>query len=525
MPGEANVRGEADVPGERGPALLDARGVGKRFGAVVALADGRLRVGTGEIHALLGANGCGKSTLCKVVAGTVAPDAGTIAVAGDPVQFRSPRDAERAGIALFYQELSLIPQLSVAANLGLGREPRTALGFVDRRRLRGEAGELIALFEGVAGPELTPEAIVGDLTPDLRQIVEILKVFARRPRLLILDEATAALDGRQSARLFDILRARKAEGISTLMISHRLDEVFAVSDRITVMRGGVTVAELVTAETDRDAVVRHMVGDARIHPVTSRRQPPADAAPRLTAAGVTNARVRGVSLQLKPGEIVGLGGLQGQGQSALLQGLFGALPFTAGAVTIADEPVAVTTTAQAIRRGLAYVSGDRGRDAALTGRSIFENLVAALLVREKRRLVRPAELDPLATRHADSLNTKYAGLNAAIGTLSGGNQQKIFIARWLATGPRVLLLDDPTKGIDLGAKGDLLAIMRKLADEGASILIYSSEDAELLEWCDRVLVFNGGQIVAELKGETLDHFHLARAAYGEGAGETAGEAA
>ncbi|CAH1662840.1 sugar ABC transporter ATP-binding protein [Chelatococcus asaccharovorans] len=511
MPSDRAATGGQDA------ALLDAQGVGKRFGAVVALSDGRLRVEAGEIHALLGANGCGKSTLCKVIAGTVAPDAGTIAVGGEAVQFRNPRDAEQAGIALFYQELSLIPQLSVAANIGLGREPRTGLGFVDRRRLNSEAEALIALFAGVAGAELKPEAIVADLTPDLRQIVEILKVLARRPRLIILDEATAALDGRQSARLFEILRARKAEGVSTLMISHRLDEVFAVSDRITVMRGGATVAELVTARTNRDQVVRHMVGDARIHPVTSQRMPPAVAEPRLTAQGVRNARVHDVSLSLRPGEIVGLGGLQGQGQSALLQGLFGALPFTAGRVTIAGEPVALTRTADAIRRGLAYVSGDRGRDAALTGRSIFENLVAALLVREKRRLVRPSELDPLATRHADSLNTQYAGLDAAIGTLSGGNQQKIFIARWLATGPRVLLLDDPTKGIDLAAKGDLLAIMRKLADEGASILIYSSEDAELIEWCDRVLVFNSGRIVTELAGPTLDHFHLARAAYGEAA--------
>jgi ribose transport system ATP-binding protein len=498
-------------------ALLEARRVGKRFGAVVALSDGRLTVDKGEIHALIGANGCGKSTLCKVIAGAVAPDAGEIVLGDGPARFRSPREAERAGIALFYQELSLIPQLSVAANIGLGREPRTGLGFVDRARLRDEAAALIALFAGVAGPELTADAVVADLTPDLRQIVEILKVLARRPRLMIMDEATAALDGRQAERLFEILRARKAEGVSTLMISHRLDEVFAVADRITVMRGGATVAELATADTDRDTLVRHMIGGAAVHPAAQRRRPAASAAPRLAAENVANARLRGVSLAVAPGEIVGLGGLQGQGQSALLQGLFGALPFSAGRVAIESEAVVLARPADAIRRGLAYVSGDRGRDAALAGRSIFENLAAALLVRERRTIVRPRELAPRLTQVAESLKTKYAGLDAAIGTLSGGNQQKVFIARWLAAAPRVLLLDDPTKGIDLGAKADLLAIMRRLADEGASILLYSSEDAELLEWCDRVLVFNAGRVVAELTGETLDHFHLTRAAYGEAA--------
>lgn len=496
-------------------ALLEARGVGKRFGAVVALSDGRLRVEAGEIHALLGANGCGKSTLCKTVAGAVAPDAGTIAIDAEPRRFRGPRDAERAGIALFYQELSLIPQLSVEANLGLGHEPRTRLGFIDRRSLRARARELIALFDGVAGPELTPEALIADLTPDLRQIVEILKVLAREPRLLILDEATAALDGRQAERLFEILRRRKGEGVSTLMISHRLDEVFAVADRITVMRGGATVAELASAETDRDTVVRHMVGETKLRPAAGRRLPAARQDAGLVVAHVSNPRLRDVSLRVAPGEIIGLGGLQGQGQSAFLQGLFGVLPFSSGAVTLAGEAFMPTRPADAIRRGLAYVSGDRGRDAALSGRSIFENLIAAVLVREKRALVRRSALVPRAAQHADSLRTKYASLAAAIGTLSGGNQQKVFIARWLATGPRVILLDDPTKGIDLSAKADLLAIMRQLADEGASILIYSSEDAELLEWCDRVAVFNAGRIVAELAENTLDPFHLTRASYGE----------
>lgn len=495
--------------------LIEADSLVKSFGAVRALTDGRLSVAPGEIHALMGANGCGKSTLCKILAGTLAADGGALRTNGRAQAFSGPRDAEEAGIALFYQELSLIPQLSVAENVFLGREPRR-FGFVDRAEARRRTAELIALFEGVAGPALTPDAPVGELPPDLRQIVEILKVFAKSPRLTIMDEATAALDGRQAQRFFDILRARKAEGVSTIMISHRLDEVFAVCDRITVMRNGATIVSLETAETTREAVVRHMVGE--VGAVATRRKP-ADAAevPALKVSGAANARLAEASFSARKGEILGLAGLQGQGQSALLQGLFGALPFTAGSVTFEGRALDLRRPGHAVREGFAYVSGDRGRDAAFGGRSIFENLVAALNRREGRILINPGELRPRVTEAAAGLRAKYASLDAPIGTLSGGNQQKIFIARWLATRPSVLLLDDPTKGIDLGAKADLFALMRAQADAGASILFYSSEDAEILDYADRVLVFNGGRISAELTGEAITAFNLTRAAFGDAA--------
>ncbi|MFN6983649.1 MAG: sugar ABC transporter ATP-binding protein [Rhizobium oryzihabitans] len=484
---------------------LEAAGITKNFGAVRALSAGRLTVGRGEIHALLGANGCGKSTLCKIVAGAVAPTSGTIRFNGEDVRFKSPRDAENAGIALFYQELSLIPQLSVADNIFLGREPKCGV-FVDSKALKAEAQKLIALFDGVAGEGLEPDVIVGDLPPDQRQLVEILKVFAQNASLMIMDEATAALDGRQSQRFFEILRAKKADGISTIMISHRLDEVFAVCDRITVMRNGATT---------REAVVHDMVGDVRAAP--ARQQGRADAAPSLKVTDVAGEGVRGVTLEAYPGEIVGLAGLQGQGQSALLKGLFGASPFAAGQIQFEGRDVVIGKPSQAVHNGFAYVSGDRGRDASLQGRSIFENLVAALMVREKMRLVRPATLKPRVQKVADDMKTKFAGMDMPIGTLSGGNQQKIFISRWLATAPKLLLLDDPTKGIDLGAKADLFALMRQQADAGATILLYSSEDAEILEYADRILVFNGGRISAELTGADMTSVNMTRAAYGDAA--------
>lgn len=493
---------------------LEAAGITKNFGAVRALSDGRLTVGRGEIHALLGANGCGKSTLCKIVAGAVAPTSGTIRFNGENVRFKSPRDAENAGIALFYQELSLIPQLSVADNIFLGREPKRGV-FVDGKALKAEAARLIALFDGVAGKGLEPDAIVGNLPPDQRQLVEILKVFAQNASLMIMDEATAALDGRQSQRFFEILRAKKADGVSTIMISHRLDEVFAVCDRITVMRNGATISELDTAATTREAVVHDMVGDVRAAP--ARQNGRSAATPSLKLTDVAGEGVRGVTLEAYPGEIVGLAGLQGQGQSALLKGLFGASPFAAGQIRFEGRELTIGKPSQAVHNGFAYVSGDRGRDASLQGRSIFENLVAALMVREKMRLVRPATLKPRVQKVADDMKTKFAGLDMPIGTLSGGNQQKIFISRWLATAPKLLLLDDPTKGIDLGAKADLFALMRQQADAGATILLYSSEDAEILEYADRILVFNGGRISAELTGADMTSVNMTRAAYGDAA--------
>lgn len=496
---------------------LEAAGIRKTFGAVQALTEGNLTVREGEIHALLGANGCGKSTLCKIVAGALAPSGGMLRVRGADARFGSPRDAERAGVALFYQELSLVPRLSVAGNVLLGREPRRA-GFVRRGEAVRRTAELLALFEGVSGTGLVPEAAVGDLAPDQRQIVEILKVFAQDPRLMIMDEATAALDGRQSERLFRILADRKREGVSTIMISHRLDEVFAVADRITVMRNGATVCELDVGRTSRDEVVHHMVGEVRAAaPRVAKPAQASTAAPLLAVRGATSNRLRDVTLEARAGEIVGLAGLQGQGQSALLRGLFGADPLRSGTLALGGEPAAIRRPADAVRRGVAYVSGDRGRDAALHGRSIFENLVAGILAREGQSLVRPGALRPRAERAAADLRTKFSGLDAPIGSLSGGNQQKVFIARWLATRPRLLLLDDPTKGIDLSAKADLFALMRRLADEGATILFYSSEDSEILDHADRILVFNGGRVAAELQGERMSALNLTRAAYGEAA--------
>lgn len=492
-------------------ALLQADGIRKRFGGVRALEDGRLELLPGEVHVLIGSNGCGKSTLCKVIAGAVAADEGGLQVDGRPAAFASPHQAAAAGIGVFYQELSLVPQLTVAQNILLGREPRRG-GFVDDRAQRQMVEAALARFGEVGGPGLESDALVGDLPADQRQIVEILKTLAQDARILIFDEATSSLDARQVAVFFGIVRQLKAEGRGIIFISHRMDEVFAIGDRVTVMRNGVSVATLPLAETTRDEILRHMVGSEM---QADYQRPERQAAGEivLSVDGLATDRLAGVSLQLRRGEILGLGGLHGQGQSELLRALFAAVPVRDGAITLEGQRLIAHAPAAAIRRGIAYVSGDRGRHGVFSIRPVFENLVAATLTKQRRWLLGRSAFLARATPILERLKLKFSRLGAPVSELSGGNQQKVVIGRWLATQPALLLLDDPTKGIDVEAKHDLYRIMEELREVGVGIILYSSEDAELLGNADRVLVFNGGRVVRELAGEALTEFALYEAAY------------
>jgi len=492
--------------------VLEASGIRKRFGGVVALAGAALSLDAGEVHALLGSNGCGKSTLCKIVAGAVRADDGRVALAGKPVAFAGPDAAAAAGIGVFYQELSLIPQLTVAENLYLGREPSTRLGLIDRRALRAAAEQSLAAFGTVLGGRVDPDTLVADLSADQSQIVEILKVLAGNPRIVIFDEPTAALDRNQTAVLFEQIRRLKAVGRSVIFISHRMDEVFEIADRVTVMRNGHTVMTRPTRDTTRDEIVAAMVGGALVTRDEGERRAPADDV-ALEVEDLHARRLSGVSFKVRRGELVGLGGLHGQGQSELLRALFGAALIRRGLVRLNGKRLDARGPRAHVRRAIAYISGDRARYGVFAIRPIFENLVLALLARDrpiavaKRR--REGEIAPIIAR----LNIKFSSLAAPIADLSGGNQQKVVIGRWLATQPAVLLLDDPTKGIDIQTKTDLYRTLDELRAQGAAILLHSSDDEELLAVADRILVFNGGQIVAELAGDERTHFALYRAAY------------
>lgn len=490
---------------------LEARHLVKRYGGVTALADGSLDVRGGEVLALMGANGSGKSTLTKIVTGVVAPDGGEARLDDRVVRFASPQAARKAGIVAVYQELSLVPGMSVADNIWLSHEP-LRLGRVVAGEVRSRTRQLLDLWIGAVQPTLQPDAIVGSLPPDERQIVEICKALSREPRVLILDEATASLDSRQVSRLFELVGQWRQRGMAIVFVSHRMDEVFRIANRITVLRNGKTVATAARDEITPQQLVGLMIeGGAAPH---ERRASTVDpAAPvLLRASDLHAATLRGVDLDLRAGEVLGLGGLQGQGQSDLLLALFGAIPHR-GTITFGDRPVRFRHPRDAMRAGIALVPGDRGSEGLLPVRSILENLHLPAW-RRYGALLRLGQAREDALAVARDLRLKMDGLDAPVSSLSGGNAQKVVLGKWLLQRPRVLLLNDPTKGVDVGAKGDFYALLDQLRAGGMAIVLYSSDDEELLGLCDRVLVLHDGTISAELAGDHLTRSALVAASVG-----------
>ncbi|MCG8271954.1 sugar ABC transporter ATP-binding protein [Aquamicrobium sp. NLF2-7] len=492
---------------------LQLKSVAKSYGATKALRHADLDIGAGEVHVLMGSNGSGKSTLSKIVAGSVRPDTGEIVLDGKPVTISGPQAARALGIAIFYQELSLAAHRTVAENICLADLPSRG-AFVDRRALEARAAKYAALFEGVTGEGFSLDAVVQDLRADQRQLVEIMKTLAGEASVLIFDEATSALDRAQVERFFEILRDLKREGRSIIFISHRMDEIFAIGDRATVIRDGEIVGTRQIADTTPAEIISLMVGAqeeaaAPAEAATAR----AGAASVLSVRHLSGAGFSDVSFEVRAGEILGFGGLHGQGQSAVLRALFGANPPASGHVELGGKALHPNNPRETIRQGVAYVSGDRSRDGVVTGRPILENVMPIHYLRERMVLANPSALAAKALPALQALRTKFAGLGHPISSLSGGNQQKVVIARWLIDRPAVLLLDDPTKGIDLSAKTDLFTLIRKLAAEGMGIVLYASEDAELLDNADRILVFNGGSVRRELTGAERTRFNLYQAAY------------
>jgi ribose transport system ATP-binding protein len=489
---------------------LSAANVTKRYGGVVALADGSLDVRSGEVVALVGANGSGKSTLSKIITGVVSPDGGSIRLDEKEATFASPHVARTQGIIAVYQELSLIPDMTVEENIWLTNEPLRGSIAVNRREVRARTNELLALFKGAVSRGLEADAPIRDLPPDEKQIVEILKAWSIEPRLLILDEATASLDSRQVGCLFDLVEKWKAEGAGIVFVSHRMEEIFRIADRAVVLRNGHTVGNVAMSEASEGDLVRLMVGDVAAAPVIAdkgaARESATSGAVRLDAQGLQSGALRDVSLQVRDGELVGLGGLRGQGQEELLLAIFGALPY-GGTVRLGGETVRFTHPTEAMAKGVAYVPGERNAQGLLSIRSILENLQLPSWGKYRFPLrMRAARSD--AERMTESLHLVMAGLDAPVNSLSGGNAQKVVLGKWLLRSPSLLLLNDPTKGVDVGAKGEIYKLLADLRRQGTAILFYSSDDEELLGLCDRVLVLHDGYVRAELEGERLTRRNL-----------------
>ena len=483
--------------------LLQLRGIGKQFPGVVALQGVDFSVRAGEIHALLGENGAGKSTLIKVLTGVHPADAGEIRLAGGLVRPESPKDAERLGISTVYQEVNLVPSLSVAENITLGRQPGR-FGFLNWRAIRRRAQAALARLEVAADVA----AELGSLSVAHQQMVAIARALDTRARLLVLDEPTASLDEHEVAELFKVMRKLKADGLGIVFVTHFLDQVYAVTDRMTVLRNGQLVGAYPTASLTRLELVGKMLG----REVSAADFSPSAAAvrtdavePVLTARGLgRRGAIAPLDLALRPGEVTGLGGLLGSGRTETARLLFGIDAADSGEIRVKGAIAHLNSPREAVRLGLAFCSEDRKAEGILPSLSVRENLIFALQGRRGAlRALSRAEQAQLCDHYIRALRIKTPDAETPIRNLSGGNQQKVLLARWLATQPALIILDEPTRGIDIGAKQEIERLIAKLRDDGLAVLFISSEIDEVVRNCSRVLVLRERRLTGELAGADL----------------------
>ena len=488
--------------------LLRMEGIAKHYGGVRALEDVRFECQAGTVHAVLGENGAGKSTLIKILSGVVQPDAGTIEFEGKRVAFADPAAANRAGIACIFQELSLAPDLTVADNICITNPPKQ-FGLIDHRAQRQVAEAALAR---VGGEDIHPLTLVADLPLSRRQMVEIAKALARKPKILILDEATSALTAADVAKVFAMLKQLRSEGMAIVYISHRMQEIKELADECTVYRNGRYVATFAAGTRSDDAIVEMMIGReyTNVFPPLADTRPAGK--PMLSVRDLSWAgRLNSINLDIRPGEVVGLGGLDGQGQRQLLLGLFGTLIGASGTIEIDGVPVKVGSPqrAKSPAVGMALIPEDRKNEGLMLPMSVRDNLSFAALDRFTRFGIVDQKAEALAIDEIIKLlQIRSDGVDGPVAALSGGNQQKVVIGKWLMTKPRIILLNDPTRGIDVGTKQELYQLLRRLAEGGAAILFYSTDYDELIGCCDRVLVLYNGAVVRTLEGAELTERNL-----------------
>jgi ABC-type sugar transport system ATPase subunit len=470
--------------------LIEARGITKAFPGTLALDRVDFQLLPGEIHALVGENGAGKSTLMLIMAGVHQPDAGQLFVDGHPVKPRDPHHAQQLGISTVFQDLALAPNMSVAENVFTNAQPTRGPGLIRFQQMHDATQQAMEAF----GVNVDPRAPLRHYSVAVQQIIEIARAITRRARVLILDEPTSAIGERETERLFHILRMLKEQGMGIIYVSHKLGEVFALADRITVLKDGKLVGTLPTRETNQDAVVRMMVGRE-----LSQLFPGRDGVknePILEVRKLSGQGFEDVSLTAHAGEVLGLFGLTGAGRTELARGIFGIEPATRGEILLRGQPIKITSPGKAMEAGIAYIPEDRKRDGLFLEMSLRQNVVAACL-KSLSGLVftRPAREEALAREAIGMLQIKASGLGQHVSRLSGGNQQKVLFAKWLALHPKVLIADEPTRGIDVGSKAEVHALLRKLANEGAAVLMISSELPEVLGMSDRIAVMREGRLV------------------------------
>lgn len=487
------------------------QGVSKSFGGVLALREVDFALLPGEIHGLVGENGAGKSTMMKIIDGVHTDYEGVMKIEGTPVRFRSARDALAAGIGMVHQELSIVPDLTVSENVFLGKQPVTAAGAIDWPRMNRDAAGMLSSL----GLDIDPRARMGRLPVGLQQLVELSRVLFSGARIIILDEPTSALSPPEVDRLFSVLRKLRSDGRSIVFISHFLDDVLAISDRITIFRNGRRVATEQVENLNKDKVISYMIGkgSADMHMGESAVMRGDDGKTVvLSAEGIgDDGLLRNVSLALRRGEITGVYGFMGCGQIELARALFGKIPIRRGRISIDGRPTSFRSTAAARRAGIAFVPENR-RMMLFRTEPVFKNISIAILDRIHRLLLRPKEEMKVAESHVKDLQIRPPKPDIALGSLSGGNQQKVALAKWLTHLPKVLILSEPTRGMDVGAKEDVIRIVRSLRDRGVAILVLSTEPETILTLADRVAVMRKGKVVSEYAAGEISKSDLLAAA-------------
>lgn len=469
---------------------LSMKGISKAFGEVSVLKDVSLQVGDAEVHALVGENGAGKSTLMKILTGVYSKDAGTVTVDDRPVDIHRIRDSEALGIAIIHQELNMLPDMTLTDNLFLGHEIRSPLGIIDPKAMKQQAREALLRL----GLDIDPGVKARTLTVGQLQMVEIARALMRQARMIIMDEPTSALTEREIERLFEAIRALRDQGVSFIYISHRMEELFALCDRVTVMRDGATVGERALSETTFEELVTLMVGREIGERFPARTSVPQEVVLSVQGFG-QHGRFKDISFQLRRGEVLGFAGLMGSGRTEIMHALFGSTLPDEGEVMLKGSPVRFRTPAEAMESGIAFVTEDRKKEGLFLDFSVAYNLASANFKSlSDRGVVDRVRTARYVEENIRRFGVKTASPELAIRHLSGGNQQKVILAKWLGRTPEVLILDEPTRGVDVGAKREIYEIIDRLAAQGMAIIVVSSELPEILGLCDRAAVMHEGRL-------------------------------
>lgn len=482
--------------GQVSVALLEMKGITKEFPGVKALDQVSIHVNQSEILALLGENGAGKSTLMKVLAGVHQPSSGEIFLNGNSVLIEGPKHSQNLGISIIYQEFNLIPQMSVAENIFIGREPRKTKGVLDRKLIKKET---LQWLEKVGLNQVSPDSLIADLSVAEQQLVEIAKALSFNSQIIIMDEPTAALNDEETNKLLTIMKELKQQGMGIIFITHRLEEVQAVADRISVLRDGKYIGSAWVKDVTKDDMVTMMVGRELTDLFPKKSIPTNQVSLSVENVSVPDV-LHNIDFKVKKGEIVGIAGLMGSGRTELSKAIFGLYGDMSGTVKVGSK--LVRTPKEAIDAGIALVTDDRKQEGLVLGLSVYENLLLPSYRRISRfGILRKTKKDEIVNRWLKDLKIKVHDPQVEVRTLSGGNQQKVVLGKWLQMGPKLLILNEPTRGIDVGAKAEIYQIMKRLTEDGISIIMISSEMPELLGLSNRILVMNEGRITAELSNE------------------------